>query len=482
MKRWSMFFVVVFFYGWGLGWASDESATVPPDTPRASLVRSQNQNTLEVRLSKNIFRTEYREEWHAHPHYGDHHPGHDASTWYETYEDQEQYCHEVEYWESEPYWDTEYYQVWHCESNGHCHWIWQTRQVLRYRQVRKVRCDWRWRTVTKIRLRTFEELHSHTVPVQVYDRTVEKQVRIVMPAEAQLQTGETETLGVAFDGEKVSLRPLSQFYVYREVSREEQRNGILITLGLGTLDPEDYGKASISRLRLKGEFDQTTLHFVDEKPFYRVDTKYYLDVVNEDGKEIVSNAEIPLDEAKAPFRTFALPLVPGQGKLGPFVLEYLKGYVDYTLRLRVIRQSVLFEGGKLEFIVEAKRKGVLDNALFGYFSIGDLRLVREGRQFYLKLIDTKAGQEKVNVLYSLKIHRKTLWVSDHVVGRAQWNSDGAQEMSYLLRKGEPNPVALGLREDLEKKTTYYVRLRVLRESPLFTGGQVAFEINRKIRL
>ncbi|MBI2645850.1 MAG: hypothetical protein HYW85_02290 [Deltaproteobacteria bacterium] len=480
MKRWSLI-SFIFLGMMASAWASDDTASAPPDTPRAILVRSQDQNTLEVRLSKNIFRTEYREEWHTHPHYGDHHSGHDASTWYETYQDQEQYCHEVEYWVSEPYWDTETYQEWHCESDGHCHWIWRTRPVMRYRQVRKVRCEWLWRTVTKVRLRTFEELHSHTVAVQVYDRTVEKQVRIVMPPEAQLQTGETETLSVAFDGERVLLRPSSNFYVYREVSREEQRNEVLITLGLGTLDSEEYGKTSISGLRLEGEFDQATLHLVDEKPSYRVNTQYYLDVVDEEGKAIVSNAAIPLDEAKAPFRTFSLPLVPGQGKLGPFVSDYLKGYIDYTLRLKVIRHSILFEGGKVEFVIETKRKGVLDNGAFSHPSIGDFRLVREGGNFYLKLLDTKAGQEKVNVQYSLKIHRKILWVSDHVVGRAQWNSDGTQEMTYLLRKGESNLLAAGLRENLEKKTTYYVRLRVLRESPLFTGGQVAFEINKKVK-
>src|SRR3989338_6862969 len=194
MKRWSLI-SFIFLGMMASAWASDDTAAVPPDTPRAILVRSQDQNTLEVRLSKNIFRTEYREEWHTHPHYGDHHSGHDASTWYETY------------------------QEWHCNNQGQCQWVWRTRPVLRYRQVRKVRCEWLWRTVTKVRLRTFEELHSHTVPVQVYDRTVEKQVRIVMPPEAQLQTGETETLSIAFDGEKVLLRPSSNFYVYREVSR-----------------------------------------------------------------------------------------------------------------------------------------------------------------------------------------------------------------------------------------------------------------------
>jgi len=481
MKRQSVLFVFVFLLGLGLGWASDDTTATPPDVPRASLVRHQDQNTLEVKLSKNIFRTEYREEWHAHPHFGEHHPGHDPSTWYETYEEQERYCHEVEYWESEPYWDTEYYQAWYC-YNGYCQWVWRTRPVMRYRQVRKVKCDWRWRTITKMRLRTFDDLHSHVVAVQVYDHTAEKQVRIVLPPEAYLKSGETETFDVAFDGERVSLRTLSQFYVYRELSREENRNEITLTLGLGTLDEEEYGRASISKLRLEGEFDQATLHFVDEKPFYRVDTKYYLDIINEEGKEVVSQAQIPLEEAKSPFRTFSLPLVPGQGKLGHFVLEYLKGYVDYTLRLRVVRKSVLFEGGSLEFVIEAKRKGVLDDTLFARSSIENFRLVREGGQFYLKFTDTKAGQEKVAVQYSLKIHRKILWVSDHVVGRAQWNSDGTEEMTYRLRKGEQNPVAMGLRENLEKETTYYVRLRVLRESPLFTGGQVFFEINRKIEL
>ena len=235
-------------------------------------------------------------------------------------------------------------------------------------------------------------------------------------------------------------------------------------------------------MRLAGEVEAAVLHFVDEKPFYRVDTKYYLDVIDEKGKAVVSNAEIPLKEARSPFRTFSLPLVPGEGSLGHFVSDYLRGYIDYTLRLKVIRSSLLFEGGKVEFTIEAKRKGVLDNSLFGLPSIGEFRLVREGGQFYLKLTDTKAAQEKVNVQYSLKIHRKTLWVSDHVVGRAQWNSDGTPEMTYLLRKGEPNPLALGLRENLEKGTFYYVRLRVLRESPLFRGGHVSFEINRKIKL
>src|SRR3989338_5425039 len=140
MKRRSGLLALAFLWSLGLAWASEDTIAVSPDTPRASLVRSQNQNTLVVKLSKNIFRTEYREEWHTHPHYGDHHSGHDASTWYETYQDQEQYCHEVEYWVSEPYWDTETYQEWHCESDGHCHWIWRTRPVMRYRQVRKVRC------------------------------------------------------------------------------------------------------------------------------------------------------------------------------------------------------------------------------------------------------------------------------------------------------------------------------------------------------
>ncbi|MBI3019408.1 MAG: hypothetical protein HYY61_05910 [Deltaproteobacteria bacterium] len=481
MKRWSWLGFVLL---WSVlpAWASDDTTAIPPDAPHAILVRSQDQNTLEVRLSKNLFRTEYREEWHTHPHTGDHHAGHDSSTWYETYEEQEQYCHEVEYWVSEPYWDTETYQEWYCNNQGYCQWIWRTRPVLRYRQVRRVRCEWLWRTVTKIRLRTFNELHAHSVPVQVYDRTVEKHVVVNWPPEARLNPGETETLKVSFDGERVSLRPSSSFYLYRELNREDNRNEVTITLGVGTLDKEEYGKASIAGLRLKGEFDQAALHFVDEKPFYRVDTRYSLEVVDENGKAVVSNVDIPLEEAKGPLRTFALPLVPGQGRLGQFVSEYLKGYVDYTLRLRVVRQSLLFEGGKVEFTLEAKRKGVLDNFLFGRSSIGDFRLVREGGNVYLKLLDAKADQEKVNVHYSLKIHRKIAWVSDHVAGRAQWAGDGTREMTYLLRKGEPNPAALGLRENLEKGTTYDVRLRVLRESPLFTGGQVSFEINKKIEL
>ena len=69
MKRQSVLFVFVFLLGLGLGWASDDTTATPPDVPRASLVRHQDQNTLEVKLSKNIFRTEYREEWHAHPHF-----------------------------------------------------------------------------------------------------------------------------------------------------------------------------------------------------------------------------------------------------------------------------------------------------------------------------------------------------------------------------------------------------------------------------
>ena len=91
MKRWSG---IGFVFLWSVLplWASEDTAVIPPlDTPRAVLVRNQDQNTLEVKLSKNLFRTEYREEWHAHPHTGDHHPGHDPSTWYETYPDQEQY-------------------------------------------------------------------------------------------------------------------------------------------------------------------------------------------------------------------------------------------------------------------------------------------------------------------------------------------------------------------------------------------------------
>lgn len=481
MKRWSLLSFI--FLGMVVSaWASEDTGQVPQDNPRAVVVRSEGQNTWTVTLSKNLFRTEYREQWHTHPHYGDHHAGHEPSTWYETYEDQEQYCQEVEYWESEPYWDTELYQAWVCNNAGQCQLVWQTRPVLRYRQVRKVRCDWRWRTIVKTRLRVFNELHSHIVPVQVYDRTVEKRVVIHWPEEARLNLGETENLEVSFDGEKVLVQPSSSFYVYREIGREENQNEMTVTLGLDTLDKEEYGKASISGLRLEGELDQATLRFVDEKPFYRVDTKYYLDVVDENGKAVVSNAEIPIEEAKEPLRTFAIPLVPGQGKLGQAVSEYLKGYVDYTLRLRVVRQSILFEEGKVEFTLEAKRKGVLDNELFSSSSIGDFRLVREGGNFYLKLSDTKAGQEKVNVQYSFKIYRKILWVSDHVVGRAQWNSDGSKDMTYLLRKGEDNPLAQGLREDLEKHTSYYVRLRVLRESPLFTGGQVFFEINRKINL
>lgn len=499
--------------------------SVPPENPRATLTRSSDDNELQTRLSKNIYRTEYREEWHSHPHHGDHHTGHDASTWYENYQEQERYCHE--YQDVEYYWDWEYFyeyvpyqeKVCHnetiyeegpnvcreveviedgvkkirkiCERQQiprvveHCELVWKTRPVLSKRMVQKSRlvtkCDWRYRTVTKTRLRTFEESHSHMVPVSVFDHQEEKTVTIVFPEDAKLEVGEVETYEVKFDGSKVSLNSDSKTYVYDELNREDFKNEIRITLKLGQLDKDEYGKSSIFSLMVAGEGDKAQLMFKDTKPLYKVKTTYRVELFG-DNQEKLLESEIPLSEAKTDLgsRLFILSLVPGEGMLGQLLKDFIKGYVDYTVKLTVRRESVLFEGGSLEFTVTQSRQGDLEDYLFGQSSLSDFKLDRHGDDYSLTIKDAVAGHEKVRVTYEVKIWRKAfIGLGTHVVGRGRWVSDGAKEMVFHLKKGENNPVANGLREKLERGTTYYYELYVLRESPLFVGGHVAFDVKKK---
>lgn len=460
-------------------WAEEGGENVPKDHPTATLVRHSGEQAFAARLSKNLFRTEYREAWHEHSHTGDHHAGHDSSTWYEQYEDLESYYETEFYWDWETYYDYESYKEWVCYPNQPCQWVWKTRPVLKRRWVQKSRQVLKYRTVIRTRLRIFNESHPHQVPVQVYDRTVETQVTLYFPEGAYLNANETEKVEISFDGENVTVKPSSSFYIYREVERSGDLRGLVITLGLGTLDPDDYGKSSISGLRLEGEDEQAKLHFIDEKPFYRVKTTYHLQLIDETGRAVV-DADVPLDEASEPLRTFAVLLVPGEGTLGRDVSQYIRGYIDYRIRLSVVRESPLFEGGKLEFLIEAKRKGVLDNSAFSSPSIPELRLYKEGGRFFLKILDTQAGHERVDTSYQIKIHRSTWLIGTHVVCRAHWKSDGTQEIVYLLEEGANNPAAKGLREAIESGTEYTVRLRVHRQSLLFTGGQVFFEIEKEM--
>ncbi len=460
-------------------WAEERGENVPKDQPAVTLVRHSGEQTFAARLSKNLFRTEYRESWHEHSHTGDHHEGHEPSTWYEQYEDLEPYYETEYYWDWETYYDNELYREYVCYSPTQCEWVWKTRLVLKRRWVQKSRQVLKYRTVIRTRLRTFNESHAHQVPVQVYDRTVETRVTLHFPEGAYLNANETEKVELSFDGENVTLKPSSSFYVYREVGRSGDLGGLVITLGLGTLDPDDYGKSSVSGLRLEGEDEQARLHFVDEKPYYRIKTTYHIRM-RDDADRVIVDADIPSEEASEPLRTFALLLVPGQGALGQYVSQYVRGFVDYRLRLTVVRESPLFEGGKLEFGVDAKRKGELDNATFGSPSVPEFRLYKEGRQIFLKIVDTEAGHERVHTDYQLKIHRSTWLIGTHVVCRARWKDEGTKVMTFLLEEGADNPAAKGLREAMESGTKYTLRLRVHRQSLLFTGGQVFFEIEKEI--
>ena len=504
------------------------AAYAEEDHPSEILIRQNNQLSVETTLSKNFYRTEYRDEWVTHGHYGDHDPeNHNPSEWYEEYEDQEQYCHEVQYWEDVPYyvdetyWYTVRYQERVCQNriiyeeqnvcrivwvieNGRqvqrkicerqlvprtiqeCHYEWRerpvqrTRRVLRYRQELRTRCEWRYRTVTKKRLRTFSEAHIHSVPYQVLDRTETRRVVVHFPEAALLFDRETESVELSFDGEFVTLNVSSRYYVYQETDRRVNDDAVVITLGLGTLDEDAYGRGSISGLQLSGEDLQTVVRFVDEKPFYRVRTTYYLMVLDENGDKVVDGM-IPESDATSPLRTFSVPLAPGQGSMRDSVFKILRGYIDYRLILTVKRESVLFEGGELSFKLEAMRQGILDNGLFGSATISDLRLLKYPDGTRLKIVDEAANHERVGVIYSIKIERKGFW-GYSTIGRAHWASDGSQEMLFLLRKGAANPIGEGLEEHVEQGETYRMTFRVLRTCPLFTGGQVSFEVERTLKV
>jgi len=277
----------------------------------------------------------------------------------------------------------------------------------------------------------------------------------------------------------VTAKVSSTYYPYKEVDRQEDAESVVITLELVKLDRQAYGKSSIAGLRLEGEGEATVVRFVDQMPFYHVNTQYHLMILDGDGQKVV-DGPVPVEDAVTPLRTFSVPLVPGDGSMGDHVFEILKGYVDYKLVLSVTRDSVLLPEGPLSFRIEAKRRGVLDNRLFDRPTLADFRLVERNGRIYLKIVDLAAGHERVNVHYSLKIHRKIWLVSDKVVARAEWDSDGSKEMLYLLSKGANNPVAAGLRESMDEDRKYRLRLRVHRTSPLLTGGQVAFEIKKKM--
>lgn len=329
---------------------------VPKDQPSATLIRHSGEQTLEVHLTKNLFRTEYREMWHEHAHTGDHHAGHDPSTWYEQYEALEPYYETEYYWDWESYYDYEPYYEWVCHGPQNCRWVVRTRPVLKRRWVQKSRQVLRYRNVIKTRLRTFTDSHMHEVPVQVYDRTVERDVALHFPEGATLNASETEKIEFSFDGEEVTVRPLSPYYLYLEIDRSYRPNAVIITLGL-------------------------------------------------DG---------------------------------------------------------------------------LNNASFGLQSLGEFTLYKEGGYIFLKIVDTMAGHEGVETDYQIKMERSKWLIGTKVVCRANWKSDGTQEMIYLLEEGADNPVARGLREAMEDGTEYTVRLRVHRANPLFAGGQVFFEKEKEL--
>lgn len=458
---------------------------MPIENPQATLVRRAGEQELNITLTKNIFRTEYRDEWHTHSHHGDHHPGHDPSTWHEEYQEQEPYQDVEYYWDWEYYTDYEMRREWVCyhdhRHGNQCHWEWRRVPVTKRRWVQKTRIITRWRTVTKIRLRTFEESHSHLVPVQVYDHTETKKVRVQLPAEAALERNETERFHVSFDGKEVNVTPESSFYPYRTIHYENRSGEVRIVLDLKILDREEYGKSSIEQFELKGELEEARVSFQDTKPFYKVFTSYFLEVIDENSRTVVDNILIPLNLGREPFRTFFVPLIPGQGALGNFVQDFIKGDVDYLVRLKVLRQSVLFEGGQLEFVVELTRKGTLDPSLYGAPSIAEFRLVREDRSVYLVVNDTKANHDKVKTFYSIKISRSTWGVGTTVIGRALWESDKKGTIKFLLKKGADNPIGRNLEEHVEKGTKYDIRLRVERQSALFPQGQVRFDLNREQR-
>lgn len=338
-------------------WANDGvDHDIPKDQPTVTLVRHSGELTLNARLTKNIFHTEYRPMWHEHDHTGDHHEGHDPSTWYEQYEALEPYYETEYYWDWEPYYEYEPYYEWVCHGPNNCRWVVRTRPVLKHRWVQKSREVLRYRNVIRTRLRTFTESHLHQVPVQIYDRTVEKEVTLYFPEKATLSANETEKVDLSFDGEEVKVNPSSPYYLYREINRSDLPNAVTITLGLEGL--------------------------------------------NNDG--------------------------------------------------------------------------------FDLQSLGDLSLYQQGGRIFLRIVDTQAGHELVETTYQIKIERSKWLIGTQVVCRANWKSDGTKEMVYLLERGIDNPVAGGLREAMEKGTEYTVRLRVHRQSPLFTGGQVFFEKEREM--
>ena len=111
----------------------------------------------------------------------------------------------------------------------------------------------------------------------------------------------------------------------------------------------------------------------------------------------------------------------------------------------------------------------------------DVRLVHRNNAVYLNMVDNVSDHPRVNTRYWVRIQRKTWLVGTHVAARGEWNSDGNKELSLLLASGADNAISKGLREELDPDTEYEITLRVHRTSPLLTGGQVAFEINKEMK-
>lgn len=346
----------------------------------------------------------------------------------------------------------------------------RTRTVTKYREeqrtrtVTKYRKEERTRTVTKYR----EETRCCVTAYRpVFDRQYTQPVSVIFPAESALLASEKESIQLVLGGTEqapeVQVVVQSNVFKYEvAVARQEGREKVFVLKVLPKWNAANAGSATVSGLKLAFIQGQGKISFTESFADSRIQTAYLVEVRDQQSQGLVFEKELTGSSAK-------VIEIPAAG---------LAREGKYLISLRVLRQGVSLEGGRLEFAHSAsyEKKELDQNEVRLLSDKSQVQLVRiegAGSERIVVIKDQTFAAEEIQSTYKLVVWKKLS------SGKIEWLGEKSFARASITRGEE---LAIGLKSlnlNPPSSTKLYMDLVVNRQSAQYLGSKkVQFIVNK----